>query len=543
MKIDKKKASCFGNRFRNASIGRKLTIVFAACVLGFGVLACLAGFRGDYKKEQKSNQTYLFRCVHLASRIFRQSDVTEPALDKSSEFYLKCKDRMDALQEDMGLKYVYAYIPSEDGKSLTLIMISGASEEDQWNPGQVMDIAVPSEVMDVYEGRKESSFRISRNQYGYMITMYCPVYDSDGKIQAITGAVLERGDIVLEFFREIKWVFACILLGCLAVFLLLRYLSFRHVICPVAELSEHMERFVTDRAEGKAFTQVEVKSQDEIGHMTEVFNRMAGELEYYVKQTADMAAAAEKERTEMEAARRIQRASLPEGDAPWKEDVRFRLYASMQAASQVGGDFYDYFRISENALATVIGDVSGKGITAALFMMRAMTLIRERMMEGRALSLVLEQVNNELCDRNAEGMFVTVFIGVLDLNTGRYQFISAGHQPPYVCRDGFETLDLVPGLALGLFEGEEYAGGEVELRNGESIFLYTDGVTEAVNEEKELWGEARLKETLNEHREENCKEMVRAVGSAVEKFAGEAKQSDDITMLSVSYHEIREESV
>ena len=249
----------------------------------------------------------------------------------------------------------------------------------------------------------------------------------------------------------------------------------------------------------------------------------------------DMAAAAEKERTEMEAARRIQKASLPEGNDPWKEDARFRLYAGMQPARQVGGDFYDYFRVSEDSLATVIGDVSGKGITAALFMMRAMTLIRGCMLEGKELSQVLEQVNNELCDRNTEGMFVTVFVGILNLETGRYRYAGAGHQPPYVCREEFEALQLDPGLPLGLFEEEEYACAEADLRQGESIFLYTDGVTEAMNEEKELWGEARMKELLNLHKDSDCEEIARAISSAVAQFAKEAKQSDDITMLVLKY--------
>lgn len=533
MEINDREGS--GSRLRDASMGRKLTVVFISCVVGFGILVCLAGYWRNYHKEQKENQTYLLRCARLASEIFLQSDVEELVSDNSRRLYLQCKKEMDHIQTDMELKYVYTYIPEEDGKSYTLVMVSGKIQEDRWKPGQVMDETVPPEVMDVYEGRKESCFRISRNRYGYMASMFCPVYGSDGDIQAVTGAALERGAIVSGFFREIAWVSVLILAGCLVFFFLLRYFSFQYVIRPVTELSEHMEHFVKDREEGRSFNQIEIRSRDEIGQMTAVFNRMAGDLEYYVKKTADMAAAAEKERTEMEAARRIQKASLPEGNDPWKEDARFRLYAGMQPARQVGGDFYDYFRVSEDSLATVIGDVSGKGITAALFMMRAMTLIRGCMLEGKELSQVLEQVNNELCDRNTEGMFVTVFVGILDLETGRYRYAGAGHQPPYVCREEFEALQLDPGLPLGLFEEEEYACAEADLRQGESIFLYTDGVTEAMNEEKELWGEARMKELLNLHKDSDCEEIARAISSAVAQFAKEAKQSDDITMLVLKY--------
>lgn len=535
MKIYEKRAVPSGRQFRDISIGKKLTVVFTACVVGFAVLVCLAGYWRNYRKEQKNNQTYLLHCARLASRVLEEADVSELAVGGDSEHYLRYKKEIDQIREDMRLKYLYTYIPAEDGASIRLVMVSEAANEGKWKPGQVVTEPVPPEVSDVYEGREESSFRISRNRYGYTATMFCPVHDSAGNIRAVTGAALERSEIVSDFFIEIGWVFTWILAGCLIVFILLRYLSFQYVVCPVTELSEHMERFVKDREEGRSFTQIEVKSQDEIGHMTSVFNRMAGDLEYYVKQTSDMAAAAERERTEMEAARRIQKASLPEGKDPWKEDDRFQLYADMQPARQVGGDFYDYFRVSGDGLATVIGDVSGKGITAALFMMRAMTLIRECMLEGKELSRVLKQVNNELCDRNTEGMFVTVFVGILDLDTGRYRYASAGHQMPCLCGEGVEVPGLKPGLPLGIFEDEEYTCAETELGEGETIFLYTDGVTEAMNEKRELWGETRMKEALNEHRKESCDEIARAVGGAVAEFAGEADQSDDITMLLLRY--------
>lgn len=535
MKKDEGKAAHSGSRFRDASIGRKLTVVFVICVAGFGILVCLARFWRNYRKEQDDNQAYLLRCVHLAARVLEPADVSELVVEGDGELYLKYKKETERIQEDMQLKYVYSYIPAEDGESFTLVMVSGTSKEGIWKPGQVVKERVPLEVLDVYKGRKESSFRISRSRYGYTAAMFCPVYDSAGKIQAVAGAALERSEVVSDFFRECVWVFIWILAGCLAIVSLLRYLSFQYVVRPVTELSEHMERFVKDREEGRRFTQIEVKSQDEIGHMTSVFNRMAGDLEYYVRRTSDMAAAAERERAEMEAARRIQKASLPEGNDPWKEDVRFKLYADMRPARQVGGDFYDYFRVSEDGLATVIGDVSGKGITAALFMMRVMTLIRECMLEGKGLLQVLEQVNNELCNRNTEGMFVTVFVGILDLETGGYQYASAGHQPPYICRENFEPLKLEPGVPLGLFEEENYVCAETEVGQGESIFLYTDGVTEAMNVEKELWGESRMKTVLNEHKKESCEEIARAVSGSVAEFAGEAKQSDDITMLLVQY--------
>lgn len=515
---------------------KKLTVIFAVCILSFGILACAAGFKANYRREQERNQAYLLRCAHLAAKIFRQSDVTELASDGDSIYYQDCKREMDQIQKEMGLKYVYTYVPSEDGRSLTVAMISGMTEDTGWKPGQIVEEEVPSEALHVYEGREERGFRIVRNQYGYVATAYCPVYGPDGRIQAVTGADLERLEVVSAYFREVRWVSAWILAGCGVLFFLLRYLSRRCVIRPVVELSEHMGHFVRDREEGREFARLAVKSRDEIGQMTETFNQMAEELAYYIKQTADMAAAAERKRAEMEAAKRIQEASLPDGDDPYKDDPRFSLYAGMKAARQVGGDFYDHFKISDDRLATVIGDVSGKGITAALFMMRAMTLIRERTLEGSAPSRILEQANQELCVRNPSGMFVTVFIGILNLNTGRYSFASAGHNPPYLCRGNFEAIRLESGVPLGLFEDEEYVSTDLELNSGDSLFLYTDGITEAMNQGKELWGEVRLMETLNLHQDKTCAELLHMIDHAVAEFAGDAEQADDITMLCLKYN-------
>ncbi len=512
-----------------------MTAVFLSCTLIFGVIACFEGLRETYRGDRDANKEYLFHCAGLVAETVRGDPVLELAGDSEDPQYQELCVELDRLRENMELKYVYIYVPAEDGKTFTVIAVSGMTAEEAWSPGQVVEEEIPAEAQAVYRGVRESGWKISRNQYGYVVTVYRPVYDSGGKIRAVAGADLERTEIVSEFFRQIRWIWSWILIGCGAVFFLLSYLNRRLVTGPVVELSEHMKHFVREKEEKGTFLRIEVKSRDEIGRMAETFNQMAGELEYYLNQTTKLAAAVEKEKTEMEAARRIQKASLPDGKNPFPEDRRFSLSADMTAAREVGGDFYDYFRIGENKLCTVIGDVSGKGIGAALFMMRAMTLIRERVWKKEMLSEVLEKANRELCARNSEGMFVTLFIGILDLETGRYKYASAGHNPPYVCKAGFEALEVGHSMPLGIFEEEVYEEAELELQKGERVFLYTDGVTEAMNEDRKLFGELRMKEVLDTYTGRPCGEMLDAMKKAISEFAGVMEQSDDITMLALMY--------
>lgn len=512
-----------------------MTAVFLTCTLIFGAIACFEGLRETYRGDRDANKKYLLHCARLAAETIRGAPVLELAGDSESARYQELCVELDKLRENMELKYVYIYVPAEDGKTLTVIAVSGMEAEEAWSPGQVIEEEIPEEAQAVYRGEQESGWKISRNQYGYVVTVYRPVYDSGGKIQAVAGADLERTEIVSEFFRQIRWIWSWILIGCGAVFFLLSYLNRRLVIHPVVELSEHMKHFVQEKEEKGTFSRIEVKSRDEVGRMAETFNQMAGDLEYYLNQTVRLTAAAEKEKTEMETARRIQKASLPDGKNPFPEDRRFSLSADMTAAREVGGDFYDYFRIGENKLCTVIGDVSGKGIGAALFMMRAMTLIKERAWEKETLSEVLAKANDELCARNSEGMFVTLFIGILDLDTGRYRYACAGHNPPYVCKVGSKALEVGHSVPLGIFEEEAYEEAELELQKGERIFLYTDGVTEAMNEDRKLFGELRMQEVLNAHMNQSCEEMLDAMKKAVSEFAGQMEQSDDITMLTLMY--------
>ncbi|RAP44746.1 MAG: hypothetical protein BZ136_08635 [Methanosphaera sp. rholeuAM74] len=215
----------------------------------------------------------------------------------------------------------------------------------------------------------------------------------------------------------------------------------------------------------------------------------------------------------------------------------FELYATMNPAKEVGGDFYDFFFTDTDKLALVIADVSGKGIPAALFMMRSKTAIRSLAETGNDPAEVLERVNNELCRGNEADMFVTVWIGIIDLKSGDITCVNAGHEYPVIKRAGgeYELFKDKHGLPLGAMENMKYSEYTMHLDPGDSIYLYTDGVPEAINIQEEQYGTDRMLQALNSCRDMHLKELLPAVKKDIDDFAGEADQFDDTTMLSLNY--------
>ena len=241
---------------------------------------------------------------------------------------------------------------------------------------------------------------------------------------------------------------------------------------------------------------------------------------------------------ELELASDIQSNMLPMNFPPFPDRHEFDLYASMTPAKEVGGDFYDFFLIDSDHLGLVIADVSGKGIPAALFMMVSKTLIKNQLMAGCDPATALERVNLQLCERNSSMMFVTVWLAVLEISTGKGMACNAGHENPGFRRagEGFELLKYKHGMFIGVSKKAKYQVREFELHPGDCVFVYTDGVPEATNAHEEMFGEGRLTDILNRNADMAPEELIRHVHSAVDSFADSAPQFDDITMLCLKYY-------
>ncbi len=235
--------------------------------------------------------------------------------------------------------------------------------------------------------------------------------------------------------------------------------------------------------------------------------------------------------------REIQQAILPKKFPPFPDEPNFDIYASMVAAKEVGGDFYDFFLIDKNRLGFVIGDVSGKGISAAIFMAVSRTLIRATGLKGDSVSDCMHYVNNLLCKESVSSMFVTVFYGILNTQTGEVDYVNAGHNPPYLLSaNGISKVEMTDGLALGVLDEFSFKSKKLKLEQGDQLLLFTDGVVEAFDLEEKAYGEEKFENFLKENRNHPVETIIKKTFTDVNDFVDDAPQSDDITLLGITYN-------
>ncbi len=322
---------------------------------------------------------------------------------------------------------------------------------------------------------------------------------------------------------------AGLLLLCLAVILIARSIT-----RPLRAMAQATEAIASGNLDIEL---PEVRTHDEVGKLTESFRTMKTALKDYIREVAESAAERERITSELNIAREIQMNILPQAMPDFSAQAGYDLHARIEPAREVGGDFYDFFPVDGNRLCFVIADVSGKGVPAALFMAMSMTLLKATAREGLSPEKVLTRVNDELSRDNDVNMFVTVFCGILAVDTGEVVFANAGHNHPLVMKKTGETawVKTVNGLALGVMEGASYRREVLTLGQGDALFLYTDGVTEAMNPGEDLFGDERLRLCLQSLAGRPPGEVNGAVLENVRTFAAGAPQSDDITLMTVQY--------
>jgi sigma-B regulation protein RsbU (phosphoserine phosphatase) len=284
-----------------------------------------------------------------------------------------------------------------------------------------------------------------------------------------------------------------------------------------------------------------IKARDEVGRLTDSFNYMQSSLKEYIERLKETTAAKERIESELQIAHEIQMSILPKIFPPFPDNLEFDIHATIATAKEVGGDFYDFFLIDDDHLYFTIGDVSGKGVPAALFMAVTKTLIKATAASGATPEQILAKVNNDLCADNDSCMFVTIFLGILNIRTGELAYSNGGHNPPYILyRDGrIEALAIGGGMALGVMEGIAYRSNKLAIGPEDAIFLYTDGITEAVDSGGELFSEQRLQAYLQRvcSPPVGVEEIVQGVVDEVKRFSVGVPQFDDITVLIVRYHQ------
>ena len=311
------------------------------------------------------------------------------------------------------------------------------------------------------------------------------------------------------------------------------YFISRTISKPIISLTET----VKNTGEGDFDKKSEIDTRDEIGDLARGFNKMQGDLKLYTEHLKTVTADKERISAELNVAAQIQSDMLPQIFPPFPQKKEIDLFASMTPAKEVGGDFYDFFLVDDDHMAMVIADVSGKGIPAALFMMVTKILINERTLSGDTPGQILTVVNDRICDHNDADMFVTVWLGILEISTGKITAANAGHDDPAIYRAGgeFAIVKNRHGPVIGAMGGMVYRDFTIDLQPGDKLFLYTDGLPEATDANEKMFTIDGMLKALNEAGDIPPKEILSAVWDSVGAFVGDAPQFDDLTMLCISY--------
>ena len=309
-----------------------------------------------------------------------------------------------------------------------------------------------------------------------------------------------------------------------ALFIFIYVLIKRVIINNLKKVNDTLGR-ITD---GDLNVTVDVRANKEFASLSDDINSTVATLKRYI---AEAAARIDKE---LEYAKQIQLSALPTN---FPDGENYKIFAQMIAAKEVGGDFYDFYKLNDDTVAVLVADVSGKGIPAAMFMMTAKTIIKDLAESGLPVNEIFTKANEKLCENNESGMFVTAWMGIVDITTGKMQFANAGHNPPLIKRanGAFEYLKTRAGFVLAGMEGVRYRIGEITLGAGDRLFLYTDGVPEATNSNNQLYGEDRLLAFMNKNLDLKATELLPNLKTSIDEFVEDAPQFDDITMLLFDY--------
>ena len=450
------------------------------------------------------------------------------------DYYQKMQRYLKKIKEISGAAYIYIAVPYEN-KTMKYIYDSATFLGDSDPISASFD-----EIWKTYtEGKRPDSYLIRRSKrYGFLTSSCLPVIDSNGNIAAVLFVDTYMDEVRSTLFKYVvNMIFISLML--LAFFIVSSsvYLN-KRVINPLMVIRNNVKAFAHDRnLPGDEL--YSVTTRDELQELARSVFSMENEIVDHIENIKKITADKERISAELNIATKIQADMLPQIFPPFPDRDEFDIYATMTPAKEVGGDFYDFFFVDSDHIALVIADVSGKGVPAALFMVIAKTLVKNRAInKGQySPSEIIYDVNNQMCQGNDQELFVTMWLCIIELSTGKGIVANAGHEHPAVKRAGgkFELDVYKHSVAIAIFEGIRFTEHEFTLNPGDTLFVYTDGVTEATNDKMELFGNERLLEALNKDPEANSKKLLLNVKRDIDTFVGDAPQFDDITMMSFKY--------
>ena len=517
-----------------------MLVVFGSIVSAFGCV----GFAKAIKREYENTTYYMAR---TAAALVNGDHIDRYLAGGETEEYERIRSTLDSYCERMNVSLVYVIKAdqSDYGRFVSVFNVVNNAVDNThyipWELGYERE-TTNDEYREKYKAiceKKITNGTVYRTHLGDgqnpHITTLVPVTDSAGEVTAILCVqrpIRELFDATRPYL--IATATSTAVLSVLASALAVSYLR-RHFVSPVETVSKEASRFAKENTKGEPLGAI--SRFDEISDLAQSIDAMETEIVDYIAYQKAVATERERIDVELSLARTIQENAVPNEFPAFPDRDEFDVYATMTPAKGVGGDFYNFFLIDEDHLAVMLGDVSGKGIPASLFMMEANLLLSDRTAMGGSPAEIMAFVNERLCTRNKAEMFVTLWLGILELSTGRMVAANAGHEFPALKTPGagFELLKDSHGFVLGGMEGLRYKDYELQLEPGAKLFIYSDGVPEASDEENRMFGLENMLTALNRDPAAEPKQLLHNVRSAVNDFVQTAEQFDDLTMLCLEY--------
>ena len=495
-------------------------------IRGYGRETMRAYREADRENREKQNVRYL-------------SDFAKVRFDENFNTLINV---MREFTDSSDVDYLYAAMYDEENSRLVYIADPDRDKRTQYKTGMWSNVD-PKEVEKFLNAEKgQRVYHISYDELlGWICTSGVPIFDQDGSIAcfiladvSLAGVLIGMRDFVIQYVVAMA-----------VVVLILGYVISRHmkktIVDPVNSIAAAAERYVNEKRSGaeqtNCFEDLAIDTGDEIENLYFTLSDMEKDINGFEKDLTKVVQERERIGTEMSLAMRIQNDVLPSTFPAFPDRTDFDIHASMIPAKEVGGDFYDYFFIDEDHLAMLIADVSGKGVPAALFMMASKILLDTTAMEGLSPAAILEKANERIARGNSQEMFVTVWLGIIELSTGKLTAANAGHEYPIIRHADrkYEVLRDRHGFVIGGMEGMKYHDYEIQMEPGSDLFVYTDGICEATDTENRQYGLDRLLETLNSLEDRTPKTVSDKINRSVKNYTGEAPQFDDVTLLAFHY--------
>lgn len=541
---------------KQKSIGKTLLIGVALFVLTTALILGTYGFWTYYNGMIGKYQTYLNDILKLTNTKIDIDDLQKCIETKTkSEAYEETQDFLNRIKENYSIEYIYIVKPlNTDPVDNMMDVMAGITDEEKEKDFEFYSVKLGNLTGDYYSEEVAGKYLSAMNsddvtyfsnktEFGYDYTGVLPLRNSAGKDVAVLAC-----DISMHEMREVfnRYLFALIgtalVIAIITILAMYKWLNNR-VIDPIKRLETSSASFVAsnrnaENPEDLHFDDPNIHTGDEMESLSNSLTDMFQDMKDYM--TSLVSVTKEKERigSELAVATKIQADMLPRIFPAFPNRPEFDLFASMNPAKEVGGDFYDFFMIDDHRIGLVIADVAGKGVPAALFMVISKTLLKNRALMGGSPSEIVDYVNEQLNEGNEADMFVTIWFAMFDITTGKGIAVNAGHEHPAIYRaeTGKYDLDVYRHSPIcGTMPGMHFREHEFELKPGDRMFVYTDGLPEATNAEKELYGTDRMLEVLNKDTNVTPSELLVNITKSVDEFVGEADQFDDLTMLSFYY--------